>query len=197
MCKTKYTVTLADWFLAGVWWHRSISSLYSFAFSFCFHPSSPPSTPFSVLNPLSHYPSAAALLPSPIHAHMSSHILQPPAVPVNTQQLAMACPPKRRGNNSDIPSRTSLRCCHQETRCWHRHCAGPRNQTPARRMGALPVGQTQLTVIPCCLLCLYCTDLLGLQDTLKISPSPITCLLHKMSTDVSLLVSRKAVVNNF
>lgn len=119
--------------LAGVWGHWSISSLYSFAFFLLLLSSlSSRQQPF-LRSALSRSPPP---VPRPsVHPHPSPYVLRQPAVPANTQRPAVACPPKSRGSNRNIPSGVSLKHCHQQTCCWQRCCAGPRNQTPAEEQG--------------------------------------------------------------
>lgn len=181
---------------AGVWGHWNISSLYSFALSFCFYlPSSPGGSPFCA-QPLAVLPLCCS--PPPIPRTSPYIPVHPAAASSASKYSAAGCglpTQKEKGTVETFPPAFPFSIAIGKLAA-HKGAAGPRNQTPARRAGALALAQTQLIVIPCCLLCLYSTGLLGLQDTLKISPSPITCLLHKMSTDVSLLVCRRAAVNN-
>lgn len=118
---------------AGVWGHWHISSFYSFVFSFCFYPPSPPggspfcAWPLAVL-PLCHSP--------PPIPHTSPDILGRLAMPANIQCLAVASTPKRRGSDWNIPSRVSLQHRHQETCCSQRHCWPQESNTSPKSRGS-------------------------------------------------------------
>lgn len=142
-CETKTTTKSM-----GIWGHWSISSLYFFAFYFCFYPP-PGSSPF-LLSTLSY---ATSLSQSSSHPPKSPHIpVHPctfPHIPASTQQLAMACLPKReqlkyslQGFPSASPRGNLLLT---KAPCW------PQESNSGRRAGALPVAQTNTT---------YCNPLL-------------------------------------
>lgn len=125
----------------GIWGHWSISSLYFFAFYLYFYPP-PGSSPFLLLT-LSYAtspPTPQTSLHIPIHPCTFSHILWQPA---NTQQLAMACLPKKeqlkyplQGFPSASPSGNLLL---SKAPCW------PQESNSGQRAGALPVAQTNTT----------------------------------------------------
>lgn len=111
---------------AGVWGHWNISSLCSFAFSFCFYPPSPPgSNPFCA-RPLAVLPLCWSSPPIPrtspyIHVHPHTSRCSQQCQQILSGWLWPAHP-KGKGNGWNIPSSVPLQHRHRETRCSQRRC---------------------------------------------------------------------------
>lgn len=72
----------------------------------------------------------------PIHPYTTPYVPRQPAVPANTQRLAVACPPKRKGGDWNIPPRVSLQRRRQETCHSQRHYWPQESNTGPKSRGS-------------------------------------------------------------